>query len=149
LGFGVLYFPYDSVVKAFKKFGINADFDENTTEIDFKQKINDWQNHVNKENIAKELLKLNKNQVDVFFELLTISVSRFIDKIYILPLHGQESSVNSINEAITLLKKYADTNEKLPFVKYEIIIKYNTGDKIEASFKDKKDAIKFLETYTK
>jgi hypothetical protein len=36
---------------------------------------------------------------------------------------------------------------KLPLSKYEIIIKYNTGDRIEASFKDKKDCMAFLETY--
>jgi hypothetical protein len=42
LGFGVLYFPYESVVKAFAKFGINAAFDEKTAEADFRKKIESW-----------------------------------------------------------------------------------------------------------
>lgn len=93
------------------------------------------------------MLKLNKKSVDEFLSLLSYSVSRFIEQIIILPLHGQESISNSVNDAIDFLMKYSEDKPKLPLSKYEIIIKYNTGDRIEASFKDKKDSIKFLETY--
>ena len=147
LGFGVLYFPHETVVKAFSKFGINAAFDEKTAEADFRKKIDSWNKLPNKVDVAKELLKLNKKSVDEFLSLLSDSVSRFIERIIILPLHGQESISNSVNEAIDFLKKYSEDKPKLPLSKYEIIIKYNTGDRIEASFKDKKDSIKFLETY--
>lgn len=147
LGFGVLYFPYETVVKAFSKFGINASFDEKTAEADFRMKIDSWNKLPNKEDVAKELLKLNKKSVDEFLGLLSDSVSRFIERIIIFPLHGQEIISNSVNEAIDFLKKYSEDKPKLPLCKYEIIIKYNTGDRIEASFKNNKDSIKFLETY--
>ena len=78
---------------------------------------------------------------------MSYSVSRFIERIIILPLHGQESVINTVSEAINFLKKYSEEKPKLPLCKYEIIIKYNTGDKIEASFKNKTDSIKFLESY--
>ena len=90
---------------------------------------------------------VNKKEVDVFFESLTKSVLRYIDSIFILPLHGQESSLQTVTEAILFLKEYSENKPNQSLFKYEIIIRYNTGDKIEASFKDKKDAIKFLETY--
>lgn len=147
LGFGVLYFPYESVIKAFTKFGINAVFDEKTADADFRKKIESWNKLTNKEDIAKELLKLNKKGVDEFLSSLSDSVSRFIERIIILPLHGQENISNSIIEAVDFLNTYSEDKPKLPLSKYEIIIKYNTGDKIEASFKDKKDSIKFLENY--
>lgn len=147
LGFGLLYFPYDSVVKAFAKFGINAAFDEKTAEADFRKKIENWNKLPNKEDVAKELLKLNKKGVDEFLSSLSDSVSRFIERIIILPLHGQENISNSVTEAIDFLKKYSEDKPKIPLSKYEIIIKYNTGYRIEASFKDKKDSIKFLESY--
>lgn len=147
LGFGVLYFPYETVVKAFSKFGIDAAFDEETAETDFKKKIESWNKLPNKEVVAKELLKLNKKSVEEFLNSLSDSVSRFIERIIILPLHGQESISNSLPEAIYFLKKYSEDNPPTPLSKYEIIIKYNTGDRIEASFKNKKDSIKFLETY--
>jgi len=146
-GFNVLYFPYQSVVNAFKKVGIIADFNENTEEEEFRKKIESWENITNKSDVAKELLKINKKNIDEFFNSLTNSVSRFIERIVILPLHGQETFANNIAEAIDFLKNYSEEKPKLPIIRYEIIIKYNTGDRIEASFKDKKDTIKFLETY--
>lgn len=148
LGFGVLYFPYESVVKAFTRFGINAVFDEKTAETDFRKKIESWNKLPNKEDVAKELLKLNKKSVDEFMSSLSDSVSRFIEKIIILPLHGQENVSNRVTEAIDYLQKYSEDNLNLPLSKYEIIVIYNTGDRIEASFKDKKDGINFLEIYS-
>lgn len=147
LGFGVLYFPYETVVKSFQKFGINSASDEGTPESEFRKKIDSWSNLPNKVDVAKELLKLNKKNVDAFFLSLSESVSRFIERVIIFPLHGQESSVTNITEAIDFITKYSEDKPKPPLVKYEIIIKYNTTDRIEASFIDKKDAIKFLESY--
>lgn len=146
-GFGVLYFPYSTVVKAFGKFGIDAASNESTSEKDFRKKIESWNKLQDKTDVAKELLKLNKKNVVDFLGSLSKSVSRFIERVIILPLHGQESTSNTVTEAIDFLKKYSEDKPKLPLVKYEIIIKYNTGDRIEASFKDKGDTIKFLESY--
>lgn len=147
-GFCVLFFSYNTVINAFSKFDIDADFDETTSEKEFKKKIVSWEKLENKEDVAKELLRLNKKEVVEFFESLSKTISRFIERIIILPLHGQESISNSIPEAINFLKNYSENKASLPLSKYEIIIKYNTGDRIEASFKDKKDSIKFLETYS-
>ncbi len=146
-GFTVLYFPYETVVKAFKKFRINASFDEQTAEADFRKKIDSWIKLQNKGGVAKELVKLNKKEVNKFLESLTHSVSRFIESIILLPLHGKETETNSIIEAINFVKEYSESQFKLSLSRYEVIIRYNTGDKIEASFKDKKDFVKFLESY--
>jgi hypothetical protein len=147
LGFGVLYFPYDTVVKAFHKYGINASFDENTKEQEFRNKIDSWEKLQNKEDIAKELLRLNKKEAQVFFDTLTESVSRYVERIIILPLHGREAITKSVTAAIAFLEKYQLDRREMPIVKYEITIKYNTGDKIEANFKDIKTAILFLKNY--
>lgn len=146
-GFCVLYFSYDTVIKAFNKFGINAAFDEKTPEKEFRKKIDSWNKLADKSEVAKELLLLNKKGANKFFDSFKNSVSRFIERIIILPLHGQESVSGSVIEAINFLKKYSEDKPKSTLVRYEIIIRYNTGDKIEASFKDKKDSIKFLENY--
>jgi len=148
LGFSVLYFSYGTVVKAFNKFGIDASSNEKTSEKEFKKKIEGWESLADKESVAKELLRLNKKEVDDFFISLGKSVSRFIETVFILPLHGQESSLLTIKDAIEFLKGYSEEKPDQQLIKYEIIIRYNTGDKIDASFKDKKDAIKFLETYS-
>jgi hypothetical protein len=146
-GFTVLYFPYQTVIKAFKKFGIDASFDEQTAESDFRKKIDNWTKLQSKNDVAKELVKLNKKEVDKFFDALTNSVSRFIERILLLPLHGKEAEAKSISEAIKLIEQYSESQSKLPLSRYEVIIRYNTGDKIEASFKDKKDCLIFLKSY--
>lgn len=146
-GFTVLYFPYETVIKAFKKFGIIASFDEQTAEADFRKKIDNWKKLPDKSEVANELMKLNRKEVNKFFESLTHSVSRFIECIILLPLHGKETETKSISEAIKLVEQYSESQSKLPLLRYEIIIRYNTGDKIEASFKDKKDCITFLTSY--
>jgi hypothetical protein len=146
-GFAVLYFPYETVVKAFKKFGVDVSFDEKTAELDFRKKIENWKMLPDKSAVAKELMRLNKKDVNEFFASLTNSVKRFIERIIVLPLHGQENVCTNISEAIIFLTKYSEEKPKLPLSKYEIIIKYNTGDRIEASFKNKKDCVEFLETY--
>ncbi len=146
-GFCVLYFTYDTVIKAFSKYGIDAHFDEKTSEVEFKKKIDSWEKLPNKADVAKELLKLNKREVVDFFDSLKQSVSRFIERVIVLPLHGQESHSMNINEAIEFISKYSEDTPQVLFSKYEIIIRYNTGDKIEASFIEKKNAIEFLEIY--
>jgi hypothetical protein len=147
LGFGVLYFHYNTVIKAFRKYGIDAAFNEKTSEQEFKKKIGSWQKLSEKSGVAKELLRLNKTEVDAFFDQFTKTIERFIVQVIILPLFGQESIANSVIEAINIIKKYEEKKREFPFLKYEIIVKYNNGDRIEAIFKNKNDAITFLEKY--
>jgi hypothetical protein len=147
LGFAVLYFPYGTVVKAFANFGIDASSNELTTEEDFRIKIDVWKTSPHKQNIARELVRLNKKEVANFILSLTNSAVRQIEQVWVLPLHGQQSQLTSIAEAISFIRSYSEQTPALPLLKYEIIIKYNTGDRIEASFHDKKDAIAFLGGY--
>ncbi|MEQ1746262.1 MAG: hypothetical protein ABMA02_12615 [Saprospiraceae bacterium] len=91
---------------------------------------------------------LNQSDVDIFFNSLTKYVSRFIEQVVILPLYGIEFQTGTIQEAIELLGQYQERDTALPLVRFEVKIRYNTGDKIEASFRDRQDAIAFLEIYT-
>lgn len=147
IGFKVLYFPYSSVIKAFNKYKIDADFDENTAESDFRNKIEATRQLLDRSAIAVELMRLNKINVERFFESLANSVSRFVDQVFILPLHSKEFHSNTVSEAIDLLNRYTDSGDSLPVVRYEIIIRYNNGDRIEASFHNKENAVGFLLNY--
>jgi hypothetical protein len=146
-GFNVLYFKYETVVAAFLKFGINAEFDEKTEEGDFRLKIDSWEKLPNKFDVAKELIRLNQENVDIFIESLEKSVSRYVESVYVLPLYGSEQVSKTVTDAISFLYSYSETSPDLPILKYEIIIKYNTGERIDATFIDKVNTIKFLENY--
>jgi hypothetical protein len=76
LGFNVLYFPYDLIVKGFGKFGIDASSEENTLEKDFQTKIRTWADFADKPNLARHILRLNTKEVKEFFDNLEKVVSR-------------------------------------------------------------------------
>lgn len=147
LGFHVLYFPYNLILQAFKKYGIDASTEENTTEKDFQEKINKWQNFNKKKNLARYLLKLNQQEVNTFFESLEKAVSRFIESISVLPLHGVSSTLTTVKEAIDFIESYQNGNGSLSVLKYEIVVRYNNKDKVEGMFNSKESAIEFLESY--
>lgn len=145
--FVVLYFPTELIVEVFLKFGINILTDDKTEESDYAERLAKWNLLENKSELANELLKTNKEEVSKFFDLLSYSVSCFIERIIIVPLYGEEALTISINEAIDYIKQHTEKKANLPFAKYEIIIRYNTGNKIEGTFNDKISSIKFLESF--
>jgi len=85
--------------------------------------------------------------VDTFYIRLNESISRFIERVLIFPLHGTQANLGSVLDAVAFIKKYDESGKHLPIAKYEVIIRYNNGDKIEGTFNDKRETLKFLETY--
>jgi len=148
LGFEVLYFSYDSIVKAFAKFKLDASFNESTSTVDFDKKISDWDKFADKKKLANYLFKIHKTDVVQFFEALEKCVSRYIDSVIVIALHGSSSNLSSISKAINYIEEYKGLDSKsTPLAKYEIFIKYNNGDKIDASFSSKEDTLEFLRSY--
>ena len=147
LGFHVLYFPYETIVKGFAKFGIDAGFEENTKEEDFNNKIHKWARFSEKEKLSKTLLRFNNINVKSFFNELEIAISRYIDSVRILALHGEAYSATNIIEAVQYIENYDVEKINAPIAKYEIIISYNNGDKINGTFIRKEEALDFLKIY--
>ncbi len=71
-------------------------------------------------------------------------VLRAIKSIRILALHGNEWVSASLGEAVKYIQDYTLICDKLELHKFEIIVVYTNGDKIEANFRDKDTAINFL-----
>ena len=92
-------------------------------------------------------MRLNGAQVKGFIDALTIAVSRKIQRIVVLPLHGQIEELPTLDEAIAFLRPYDDQNGRKPVYRYEIQIRYSNGDSIEGKFAEKEEAIEFLESY--
>lgn len=147
LGFGVLYFPYSLILKAFEMSGLDASTEESTLEKEFRDKIEAWENFSYKEALAKNLLQLNQAEVKTFFDSLEKTISRFIVSVRVTPLHGTVFSLKSIEEAINFIIGYNHIDKEIDVLKYEIVVKYNNNDKVEVILGDKKSAIELLESY--
>ncbi len=149
LGFNVLYFSYEKIVKSFSKFGIDASFEENTTTKEFDSKISQWEKFEDKDKLSKYLLRINKSEVSLFFDNLQKCISRYIVSVQVIALHGNSKKVDSIKKAIEFVEIYDRiNNQNLPLLKYEITIKYNNEDKVEGTFNAKDETLEFLNSYS-
>lgn len=149
LGFAVLHFSYDSVVAAFKKFGIDAFFDEGTLDAEFQKKVNAYEalSGEKRAQLSKILLETQQADVGKFMAALEKVVLRQIERITVLPLHGTATDLSTVDDAIKFIEGYNEKTGNQPVEKYEIRVRYNNGDSIEGSFHDKVAAVEFLRTY--
>jgi hypothetical protein len=80
-----------------------------------------------------------------FLKQLRCSIERRVVAVRILPLFGSAKDFESIAEAIAALKSHDSRYAPDIFVRYEISVEYNNGDRIEGRFADRREAVKFLE----
>lgn len=149
LGFSILYFPYETVVEVFQHAGIDARFDEQTPDAEFAEKVNAWKALPVgvRAGVAGALVELNAQAVQRFMDALRRAVKRQIESIRVLPLHGRGFEWEAVEDAIGFIENYDEDGSGLPVVRYEIQIRYSTGERIEGQFLDKETAIQFLRSY--
>jgi hypothetical protein len=150
LNFQVLYFPYEMVVSAFQKAGIDASFDEGTPDEDFVTKLEAWQALPKKKRdlVPVVLLALNHTEVAAFINKLEKCATRLVKQVRIFPLHGNMVTIDSIDDAISFVEKYNDkSGTSYACVRYEVLITYSNGDEIKANFQEKENVLKFLADY--
>lgn len=146
-GFEVALFPYESIVSAFASIGIDAKFDEVTPDAIFQNTIDKIDTILPqiRTQLKQNLVNSNQALLDHFFSELQATLDRQIEQIILIPLHGQQSEFTTIPDAITFVTSYReDKLREGGFRKYEIIVRYSNGDKIDASFQNKEKAIAFL-----
>lgn len=149
LGFNVLYFPYESIVYGFEMVGIDAAFDEETSEEEFRRKVRAYEglDDRKKARVISAVLHSNREQVDSFMAALLVTIGRSIKEIRVATLHGIRKQLSSIKEAIRYIDGYKEAKSNYPFIKFEIQIVYTNGDTINGVFADKSAAKEFLEIY--
>lgn len=149
LGFAVLYFSYDSIIAAFRKFGIDASFDENTPDAVFhgKVKIYEALSKSRRAKLSENLLETQSRDVKEFMASLERVISRQIERIVVLPLHGTIVELPTVSDAIKFIERYKEESGNHLISRYEIQIRYSNADLVKGDFRDKSDAIEFLRAY--
>jgi hypothetical protein len=149
LGFSVLYFPYDLVIRVFRRFGIDASSDERTPDREFQSKVDAWKalTPARRNALSKALITANKAQVNAFMNSLAAAASRQVERVIILPLHGSGYEVVNIADAITFIESYDEQTPRGAIDRYDIQVRFNNGNVINGVFKDKRSALEFLATY--
>jgi len=145
-GFTVLYFPYVSVIDAFASAGIDAAYDEDTSDAHLLRRVKQYEKLSPKKKDGIAALLREKHEVDVvtFTAALRVALTRKIVTIYVLPLHGTPRNLNAVAEAISYIESFDETKSTTLFVRYEVGVRYTNGDEIRGQFNDKVSAIAFL-----
>jgi hypothetical protein len=149
LGFTVVYIPYDSVVRVFKQFGIDASSDETTLDKAFQAKVDAYERltPARKSKLARALATEHSQDLDQFLKSLSVTVMRQIERIVILALHGQSFEVTTVDDAVSFIEKYSDDGASKPLDRYEIDVRYNNGNIISGKFDDKESVVEFLRAF--
>lgn len=149
IGFKILYFTYDSVIEAFAAVAVDARFDEHTPDAAFAAKMRKWAAVPAKRRakVWEKLVELNRRNVDAFMTHLEQAVRRQITAVRVTPLHGAAKDCVTVAEAVAFVGGYDETAPTGPLVKYEVLIRYDNGDRIEGQFHDKAATVEFLQAY--
>ncbi|MGX8714039.1 MAG: DNA methylase [bacterium] len=147
-GFHVLYIPSKKMVQAFSVHGLDIDYDEGTSKAELKRKYIAISKKTNKtilEKVRQEILKTCDTEIKQFVSELSASYNRKIKTICILPLHGKRTEVLDVEKAIDFISGYESLPEDHQLEYIEVIVTYNNGTIIHCQFKEKDEAVDFLE----
>ena len=139
------------MVAAFAEEGIDIDFDETTADAAFRRCIKKIESapHRKVERIKNHLVAANQEQLDDFMASLGERLGRMVDKIIVIPLYGRSSEFATIDDAIQFLDEHQIYEGCGDFRKYEVLITFSNGDRVEGSFKDKGKVREFLQFVAK
>ena len=147
VGFNVLLFPYESIVEAFSSVGIDVEFDEETPVDVFEETIEaiEGLSSQDRESLKDHLVAANQNSIDQFLDSLHRALDRVVDQILVIPLIGSDHVFDSVEGALEYVNAYDEASSDGLFRKYEIIVRYSNGDKIDATFSNKDETRQFLQ----
>ena len=147
-GFQLVYFTYQSVIAAFANVGVDAAFDEETSDRELAKKVGRFEalSARKKQQIAESLRQQHASDLADFIAALEVSLYRRVVTVFVLPLHGQTYEMSDAHSAIVFLQAHDQSDVRPEFTRYEIIVRYNNGDEIKGQFQSKTTAIEFLAT---
>ena len=151
LGFHVLYFPYDTLVAAFATVGIKASFDETTPDAEFQKCGREIESASNAkmQKIKSHLVNANKDNINEFIAALGRRLDRMVERVVVIPLYGRSNEFNTVDDAVRFLDQHSTSERSNGFQKYEVLVAFSNGDRVEGSFRDKVKAIAFLQFVAK
>ncbi|MCI0564484.1 MAG: hypothetical protein MN733_38935, partial [Nitrososphaera sp.] len=136
VGFAILYFPYQTITDAFSSVEIDTIFSESTPDSVYADCLEQIQALPTSEQsrLRASLAEANKENIRAFLAKLRQTLDRMIERIQIVPLHGTPISFSDYLTAADFVRNYDEATNASGFSKYELIVTFTNGDKVEASF---------------
>jgi hypothetical protein len=147
-GFSILYIPYANVVKAFASIGFDMAFDELTADKVFAaaNKKLAGLSEIDKDAIRNVLTNTSKSEIDQFMKSLQEALERVISQIILIPMFGTEFKSFTVDDALKQLTTLNLKEAKGSLQNIDVIVDYNNGNNIRASFTTATAASNFLKS---
>ena len=145
--FHVLYVPFNKIVSAFGKHGLDIYFDESTSEKRLKEIVRQWKrtSPATLEAIRATLCDSCAGQIREFVKEIRMSVDRNLDFIVVLPLHGKEMEFKGMSDAIEFIQTLSEVSDSgFPLHHLEVIVAYGNGTRIDGRFVSREEAVDFI-----
>ncbi|MDD2764519.1 MAG: hypothetical protein PHE83_11145 [Opitutaceae bacterium] len=129
----------------------SLDFDERTPDKDFRTAIKALENlsAQQREQFKRDLRALMKKDFTKFIAKLESALGRQLEKIIVTPLFGNASEFTTVEAAKRFLESRPSSANTGPLVKIDVLVRFNNGDHIDASFQDPEKAQGFLDYVAK
>lgn len=151
-GISVLHLPVSTLAEAFATEGVDMAFDEETPDRLMAAQVTRW-NDIGTDGQRRVIDALRKgaaSEFKTFIEHLREHLSRKVESVLILPLHGLSRVAASVSEALSILaamESIPPPPEELELLRIEIQVRYSNTDRVEASFQALSEAILWLEQH--
>lgn len=147
--FTVLYLEVDKIKPAFDAVGIDIEFGEATPRQVIAERVAKLAQvpQLARNGIAEQIVRDNESDFGVFREQIRKALMKQVKSVLVVPLHGNESTFETVDEAIRFLGKYGAGEASLPVRLYEVVIRFTNEGKADGQFPDKDQAIAFLELF--
>lgn len=149
-GINVLHLPTSVLVDSFAVEDVDLYFDEDTPDAHMSAQVTRWKEigSEGRGRVVEALRRKAGERFDTFLDRLREHLSRKVQSVRILPLHGRTHTAASVSEALSMLSAMETTTpsaEELELLRIEIRIRYSNTDEIDASFGSLSEAILWLE----
>ena len=84
--------------------------------------------------IIQNLISKNKKEINSFLKQLDSSILRLVSFVRIFNLYGKYNDYYNITDAVKAIKKCPKVPDKINFIKFEIVIKFDNEDRVEGQF---------------
>ena len=134
-------------MRDFQAEGVDIRFGEKTPTKWFDNTMNtiEGRGAALKEALIARIRASNRVQFDAFLERLRVKLSRYVEKLVVVPLFGTEEMFDSLTDAIEFVSFHRPESGSGVFRGFEISVKYSNGDRMDATFTNLQDAENFLQ----
>ena len=147
--FHVVHCPYEQVVDAFARGGVDVAYEEDASDDEVQRKVDECSalTTAQQTQVEAQLARMLTDQFGPFSQALRECLGSRVVAIHLLLLSGTPKMFTSVAEAMAFIEAHNPTDPPAEFVRYELIVRYSNDDEVRGKFQHKQGALHFLERF--